>query len=81
MVLKMGRRTSKPKRVGAAEWHEEKLVFFVTYTKCEHCRMDYKIQMPLDEARQFAKAIGLPESTFKERIAGKVQKWAHSDKL
>jgi len=52
---------------------------FAGYTKCEQCKQQLKIVIPITEARQLADKLGFRrKESLKVRLAKKLRKWTDS---
>lgn len=83
MLAKSVRRTGKDQRLGSyirGTTEGQPGGLFAGYTKCEHCHVDLKLIMQVQEARALANIVGTDygKLTWKVRIAKRIQKWAES---
>ena len=83
MKTRAVRKTGSPQRVGTyirGTTEDEKGGIFVGYTKCEHCTVDLKVIMFVDEARHIADIVGttVNQRSARVKFAKRVQKWAES---
>jgi hypothetical protein len=77
MVVKLAPYGGTKSRIGTVDFHQANLMFFVGYTNCEHCNVRGKVLLKPEDAREFAKSMGVTKLSIKTRFVKRVLKWAN----
>ncbi len=71
MVLKRTYQKYKT-RIGQVQFANSKMHFFAGHSRCDHCGINTRVLLDIDEARMFGKCFARPKQPIGLQIAQKL---------